>query len=359
MGENILIDISVDEFLKKENVIPVDVRSPGEFAEGSIHGAINIPLFGDAQREEIGTIYKQVSPEKARWRAMEFVSPAIPALLTQIKELNKDGRVPVLFCWRGGMRSKAIATFADFAGVHAYRIEGGYRAYREAILEQIPSLIPDHTVVFHGMTGVGKTDILLNLKEKGYPVLDLEGLAGHKGSIFGAIGPKDMSKNQKTFDSLLFARLSELKGSPFIIVEAESKRIGKVSQPEELLIKKVGGFHFYLEASLETRVERIYNEYVEPFYQEDWYYHQVNEKFSVIQKRIKNPEINRTVTEALEKGDYRSFIRFLLEEYYDPRYHHKQLEYEGDFIHINTDNEEEAVATIVAKIDEVYAKLHS
>ncbi len=291
-----MIDITVEELLNNEkNFIPVDVRSPEEFKEGTIPGAINIPLFGDTEREEIGTIYKQVGQEQAKWRAMEIVSPTLPALLTQIRGLRKDGSIPVLFCWRGGMRSKAVAAFAEFAGIGIYRIEGGYRAYRQFILESIPSLIPDHTVVLHGMTGVGKTDILAKLQKQGYPVLDLEGIAAHKGSIFGAMGPTDESNNQKTFDSLLFSRLLELKGSPFIMVEAESKRIGKVTQPEELLIKKIGGVHFYLEASLETRVERINSEYVEPFYLEDWFHNQVSEKFGVIQKRIKNQEIKEAV----------------------------------------------------------------
>lgn len=359
MGDNNLIDISVEELFIKENLIPVDVRSPGEFLEGTIPGAVNIPLFGDIERKEIGTIYKQVGPEQAKWRAMEIVSPAIPALLSQIKELNKDGTIPVLFCWRGGMRSKAVATFGEFSGVKAYRIEGGYRAYRQYILEQIPSLIPDHTVVLHGMTGVGKTEILLKLQERGYPVLDLEGIAAHKGSIFGAIGPSDKSNNQKTFDSLLFSRLFELKGSPFVMVEAESKRIGKVSQPEELLIKKVGGFHFYLDASLLTRVERIYKDYVEPFYQDDWFYNFVLGKFEVMQKRIKNPDVKAAIGESLEKKNFKDFIKLLLEYYYDPRYHHKQSEYEGDFVHINTDNLEEAVENISAKIDEIYVRLLS
>lgn len=353
-----MIDITIEELLNNEkNFIPVDVRSPGEFKEGTIPGAVNIPIFGDAEREEIGTIYKQVGQEQAKWRAMEIVSPDLPALLTQIRGLHKDGSMPVLFCWRGGMRSKAVASFAEFAGTKVYRIEGGYRAYRQYILERIPSIIPEHTVVLHGMTGVGKTNILDKLQQQGYPVLDLEGIAAHKGSIFGAMGPADESNNQKTFDSLLFSRLLELKGSPYIMVEAESKRIGKVTQPEELLIKKIGGVHFYLEASLETRVERIYSEYVEPFYQEDWFHNQVTEKFGVIQKRIKNQEIKAVVSESVEQRNYKNFIRFILEHYYDPRYHHKQLEYEGEFIHINTDNEGRAVKEISAKLDEIFSKL--
>ncbi|MDF2903964.1 MAG: tRNA 2-selenouridine synthase [Bacillus sp. (in: firmicutes)] len=353
-----MIDISVEEFFEKQNAVPVDVRSPEEYEEGTIPGAINVPLFNNIVRKEIGTIYKQVGQDHAKWRAMELVSPYIPTLLSQIKELTKNGLVPVLFCWRGGMRSRAVATFLEFSGIPVYRIEGGYRAYRQYILEQIPSIIPNKAVVLHGMTGVGKTDILIKLQEQGYPVLDLEGIAAHKGSIFGAMGNSGGGNNQKTFDALLFSRLKELKESSFLIVEAESKRIGKVTQPQELLDKKIGGLQIYIHASIASRVERIYREYVEPYYLEQWFYDQVKEKMSVIQKRIKDLTIRAAIIEELENRNYKQFIKLLLEYYYDPRYTHKLFEYGEEFIHINTDNQAEVINEIATIIDQSFSKLH-
>jgi tRNA 2-selenouridine synthase len=350
-----LIDITVEEFLKNKKLVPVDVRSPEEFEEGTILGAVNIPLFDNLVRKEIGTIYKQIGPKQAQWRAMELVSPYIPTLLSQIKELAKEDAIPTLFCWRGGMRSKAVATFLEFAGFPVHRIEGGFRAYRQYSLEKIPTLIPDKTVVLHGMTGVGKTDILLKLQAKGYPVLDLEAMANHKGSIFGGMGPTPLGNNQKTFDALLFTRLLELTGSPFVIVEAESKRIGKITQPEELLIKKLGGVHLHLYADISTRVDRIYQEYVEPFHHEDWFHEQVKEKFAVIGKRIKNLEVKAEITDDLAKQNYKNFIKLLLEHYYDSRYQYKQTEYEGEFIQINTDHVDEAVDEIATHIDQEFS----
>lgn len=350
-----LLDISVETFLSMRNAIAVDVRSPEEYKESSIPNAVNIPLFDDEQRKEIGTIYKQIGAEQAKWRAMELISPKLPSLLAQIRDLAKDGHIPVLFCWRGGMRSKSVATFMEFAGFSVHRIEGGYRAYRQEILEQIPRLIPAKTVVLHGMTGVGKTEILKKLDQKGFPILDLEGLAAHKGSIFGAMGPDHDGNNQKTFDSMLFSRLGQLKDFSYLIVEAESKRIGKITQPEELLITKLGGVHFYLEASMTSRVERIYHEYVEPFYQEPWFYPQVIEKFDRIQKRIKDVDIRSEIALALDNQNYQEFIKLLLEHYYDPRYQHKQLEYEGEFIHVKADNADLASETIAAKLEEVFS----
>jgi tRNA 2-selenouridine synthase len=355
MEVSTLIDIAVEHFLNLQNAVPVDVRSPQEFNEGTIPGAVNVPLFDDAVRSEIGTIYKLEGQEQAKWRAMELVSPKLPDILSQIKDLQKAGRIPVVFCWRGGMRSKSVATFLEFSGVPAYRLEGGYRAYRQYILEKIPELIPEKSVVLHGMTGVGKTDILIKLEEHGYPVLDLEAMAAHKGSIFGAIGENTEGNNQKTFDALLFTRLREIMDSPYFLVEAESKRIGRVTQPEELLIKKQGGIHFFLYSSIANRVERIYQDYVAPFYQEDWFHPQVKEKFALIQKRIKNLEIKNAIIEALEAENYRLFILLLLEHYYDPRYEHKQSEYEGDFIEINTDDEDEAVNKIAEQLERLFS----
>ncbi|MGJ7921521.1 tRNA 2-selenouridine(34) synthase MnmH [Neobacillus sp. LXY-4] len=352
-----LIDISIEEFFKKKNAVPVDVRSPEEFSEGTIPGAINIPLFNDVQRKEVGTIYKQVGQEQAKWRAMELVSPSLPSMLAKIKDLAADGSDPVLFCWRGGMRSKSVATFLEFSGYPVYRIEGGYKAYRQNILEKLPSMVPDKMVVLHGMTGVGKTEILAQLSEKGYPVLDLEGLAAHKGSIFGSINPSHFDgNNQKTFDGLLYSRLSELNNASYLIVEAESKRIGKVTQPPELLDKKYAGLHFYLYSSIPNRVERIYREYVEPFYREDWFHPQVKEKLSVIIKRVKNITVKEALETELENQHYRPFISLLLEHYYDPRYQHKLDEYGGEFIKIDADHQDEAVYEIAEKIEAEFSK---
>lgn len=347
-------DISIDDFFIMDKAVPIDVRSPEEFKESTIPNAVNIALFNDEERKEIGTIYKQIGPENAKWRAMEIVAPKLPELLTKIKNLSEAGSEPVLFCWRGGMRSQSMATFLDYAGISVRRIVGGYRAYREYILKQIPLLIPKQTVVLHGMTGVGKTDILIQLSNIGYPVLDLEGAAAHKGSIFGAMGPANDGNNQKTFDALLFTRLKQLQGASYIMVEAESKRIGKVTQPEELLITKKGGIHFIIEASLETRVKRIYHEYVEPFLDQEWFYPQVKVKFDRIQRRIHDENIKVAVTGALEQQNYHEFIRLLLLYYYDPRYEHKQLEYEGEFYHINSDDVDDAARQIAIKLDKVF-----
>ncbi|RSD26194.1 tRNA 2-selenouridine(34) synthase MnmH [Mesobacillus subterraneus] len=329
-------DISVQELTNSKNYIPVDVRAPIEHQESPIPGSINIPLFSDEERKEIGTLYKKSGEEAAKWRAMEIVSPKLPALLSEIKDLKKSGAEPVVHCWRGGMRSKSVASFLEFAGLPSIRLEGGYKAYREYILEQIPKMLPEKTVVFHGMTGTGKTEILKQLQEKGFPVVDLEQIANHRGSIFGMIGMGE-AHNQKTFDALLFERLKEIQGANYFIIEAESKRIGRAAQPEDMLEKKEKGFHFLIRSSIPKRVERIYNEYVLPFKGEKWFMDEVHEKVSKLLRRV-NHEIAPSLEKALIEENFRLLIELLLVHYYDPRYGHALQGYEGPFIEIDADD---------------------
>lgn len=328
-------DISVQELISSRKYIPVDVRAPIEHKDSAIPGSVNIPLFTDDERQEIGTLYKKSGEKAAKWRAMEIVAPKLPRLLSEIKDLKKAGAEPVIHCWRGGMRSQSVALFLEYSGISAYRLEGGYRAYREYVLKKIPELLPHKAVVLHGMTGTGKTDILKVLQEKGYPVIDLEQMANHRGSIFGMIGMGE-SRNQKTFDALLFHRLTEITESNYFIVEAESKRIGRAAQPDEIIAKKADGIHFLVKSSIPKRVERIYQEYVHPFKQEVWFEEEVQEKVTKLLRRIPG-DAATSLQLALKEKNYHELIEILLIHYYDPRYGHALQEYPGPFLEIDAD----------------------
>ncbi|MDR6998257.1 tRNA 2-selenouridine(34) synthase MnmH [Neobacillus niacini] len=348
-------EINAEDLYKLNNPVIIDVRSPIEFKDGAIPGAINVPLFSDEERAIIGTIYKHEGQAAAKWRAMELVSPKIPDMLQTIKVIASKGDELIINCWRGGMRSNAVVTFLEFAGIYSWRLVGGYKAYRQYILSQIPTMFPEKAVVLHGLTGVGKTVILKKLRSKGYPVLDLEEMAGHRGSIFGTIGLGD-GHNQKTFDSLLFKGLKEIQGSSYFLIEAESKRIGKAVQPEELMEKKLRGINFYVHSPIGQRVNLLIDEYVTPYETEPWYEEKIRDGLEKVLRRVTNAEIKNGLTEALQNRSYPELIELLLEHYYDPRYDYKRYEYEGDFIDIPADNPDEAAEKIIYHLERLSLK---
>ena len=180
---------------KKEAHTIVDVRSPMEFHEATIPGSINIPVFNDEERAEVGTIYKQIGKEAAMDRGLAIFSQKLPAFIQAFKQVETPLTV---FCWRGGMRSKTAATVLDLMGIHANQLSGGIRSYRRWVVQVLEEAdFRPELLVLNGNTGSGKTAILRHLLKKAYPVIDFEKMAGHRGSIFGQIGQHP--SNQKNF----------------------------------------------------------------------------------------------------------------------------------------------------------------
>lgn len=322
-------DAGYEEIQKIEKKVMIDVRSEGEYAESHIPGAINIPIFNDEERGQVGTVYKQVGQDQARELGLRIASAKLPDLIHSIQQAAGDQQ-PVIYCWRGGMRSKSVASVLDLMGVPAVRLEGGYRAYREYVKERIDNFqlrVP--CVVIHGMTGVGKTELLRRLAEDGEPVLDLEGLAGHKGSAFGSIG--EAPRNQRMFESLLLERLDELADSPYIIIEAESRRIGRVNLPDWLLRAKENGFHILLEAPTLIRVKRTLAQYVvdDPEFQ-----NKIAGAMSAIEKKL-TPEDRAVGWGAIEHHRFEELVAMLLVKYYDPRYRHSMEQYDAEFLKLD------------------------
>ena len=340
-------DITVEQLLKlrkNDEITVVDVRSPKEFRDATIPGSVNIPLFDDEERKQVGTLYKQVSVEAAKQRGIEIVSRKLPAFINEFKAIPRQIAV---FCWRGGMRSKAAATLLSLAGLRVSRLVGGYRSFRRWVVGTLDTFeFKPHAIVLNGLTGSGKTKLLRRLAAEGYPVLDLEAMAGHRGSIFGQVGLEP--NNQKTFDSLIALELLELNEQPYVIMEAESRRLGKVCLPSFLMEAKRKGTHLFVDIPAEARVESILSEY-EPAK----HHQECMAAFSRIKRRIHTP-VAAEIERLLGEGAYAGAVALLLRYYYDPRYEHAFRQYDHEPIVCRGNDVEEALAAVKSAIRSLF-----
>ncbi len=240
----------------------IDVRSEGEFAEDHIPGAINLPVLNNAERERVGTIYKQVSSFDAKKIGAALVSANISRHIGSILQDRPRNWKPLVYCWRGGGRSGSLAHVLAQIGWKVGQLDGGYKAYRRAILEELPALPArfDWRVVC-GMTGTGKSQLLRALKAQGAQVLDLEDLAAHRGSVLGNL-PDAPQPAQKMFESRVWHALKHLSQDQPVFVESESRKIGKLRVPAELIDAMWQSACVVIEAPIPVRVALLKDEYV-------------------------------------------------------------------------------------------------
>ena len=242
-----------------DNVI--DTRSPAEYALDHIPGALNAPVLDDEERARVGTIYKQVSPFEARKLGAALVARNVSLHIENLFRNNGKGWRPLVYCWRGGMRSGAMAHVLREVGWEARTLAGGYKAYRRWVVGELDALAPRFSYrVVHGPTGSGKSRYLKSLAAQGEQVLDLEALAAHRGSVLGAL-PGKPQPSQKLFESRLRAALAAFDAGRPVFVEAESKKIGQLQVPDTLIGAMRASECLRLETPLETRVELLLGEY--------------------------------------------------------------------------------------------------
>lgn len=318
----------IDKNKIDESHVLIDVRSPSEYKSETIPGAINIPIFDDKERELIGTIYNQESIEKAKKLGIEIGSSHLPNIYEKVSQLDKKYNNLVFFCARGGFRSSSLVSLFKSIGINALKLDGGYKGYRKYINEHLPIEVEKiQFAVLYGNTGTGKTDILKSLKNHGMDVLDLEGCANHRGSILGSVG-LGKQNTQKMFESLVYNSLKNRKTN-FVFVEGESKRIGKDIIPDYLYNSMNRGINIKIEASMETRINILFEEYV----------HDTDREliFSLdnLRKYLGDKNIDKYI-ELINNHEYKKVIEELIIKYYDPLYDYRNRNYSKVFYNDDT-----------------------
>jgi len=298
--------IEVQDALKLDAVF-VDTRTPKEYEEATIPNAINIPLFSNEERAVVGTIYTKVGKNEAIEKGMEFVSGHLPNILNEFNKY-KDRKI-VVFCWRGGMRSKSIVSLLDSLGFDVYQLNGGHKAFRRYVLERLETYkFNFRLIVLHGLTGSGKTEILKKFKNS----IDLEDLAQHRNSMLGGVGLKPRS--QKMFDALLLKKLDELKNEKYVLIEGESRRLGNLNLPNLLFSEMKKGINVKIDSPIDDRVKRIVKEYGN---------HKVEIKEILPRfKRLMSKKDFNMINEFLCNGELEEAALILLKDYYDKKYGH-------------------------------------
>ncbi|MCE3228688.1 MAG: selU [Bacteroidetes bacterium] len=292
----------------KGNVI--DVRSPKEFAQGHVPGATNIPLFSNEERAVVGTIYKQKGREEAIVKGLEIVGPKMAGLVLKARELAQENTLYV-HCWRGGMRSGSVAWLLEMYGLKVFTLKRGYKAFRTFALTSFNT--PKNILLLSGRTGSGKTLILHKLKELGEQVVDLEGLAKHKGSAFGALGETE-PPTQEQFENELCVRFMNMNPEREVWLEDEARLIGKKVIPEGLWTQMREAKIKYVNLPFEERVNYLVKEYGKFPMQ------QLEESILKITKRLGNEQTKDCIN-ALKENDLKTTCEICL-KYYDKSYEH-------------------------------------
>jgi tRNA 2-selenouridine synthase len=305
------VKLPIEKFLPLTDEWPlVDVRSPAEYAQGHIPGAINIPLFDNEERAAVGIRYKQGGNENAVMLGLEIVGPKLADMARQARRTARNKRL-LVHCWRGGMRSASMAWLFETAGLKVTILEGGYKAYRRYIREQFSK--EAKMIVLGGYTGSGKTDILKQLEKQGEQFLDIEGIANHKGSAFGHLGQEPQPTNEQ-FENNLADAWRKFDFQKTIWVEDESRVLGRCSIPDPLFRQMRNSRLLKIIIPRPEREKRLVREYGE-LAQEGLF-----QSLEKIQQRLGGLATNEA-RQALATGDMKKVAEITL-FYYDKSYRH-------------------------------------
>jgi tRNA 2-selenouridine synthase len=307
----VVVDIA--EFLKLSEIHPIlDVRTPAEYEHGHIPYALNLPLFTNEERVIVGTLYKQKGKQPAVLKGLELVGPKLHEYVNQAIPLDQNGTF-LVHCWRGGMRSSSMAWFLETYGFKCILLRGGYKAYRNYVLESFNE--QKNIVVLGGKTGTGKTMILHELQGLGDQIIDLEKLACHKGSTFGALGEKPQP-TQEQFENNLSDKLSKIEPGKICWIENESRKVGKDILPSGLWDQMQNAKVVTINLPVEERLNFLVNEYGKYSKEE------LIAATERIGRHLGGQHVKAAV-EALENNDYKTAFEICL-VYYDKTYGYGQ-----------------------------------
>lgn len=295
----------------------IDVRSPKEFAEGSVPDGVNIALFDDDERALVGTIYRHGGQGKAVERGLEVVEAKLADFVEMFRPFQ--GSELAVFCARGGMRSRSVVNLLVQYGFTAWQLSGGYKEYRRVVQEKLNAFSPG-LIVLHGLTGTGKTRLLHELDH----AIDLEDLAQHQSSLFGALNRRP--RTQKGFDASFHKLIGELKGEPYFI-EGESRKMGDIYLPESLAVAMKRGRLVLVTAPLAERVARIVADYP---VDDEATYAAVVDILHKLKPHLGSGLVDH-LCDLLKKGDLSELVRILLVDYYDKRYENSLGKYSFEF----------------------------
>ncbi len=301
--------IDISRFLSLAEKIPVvDVRSPSEFNSGHIPGAFNIPLFDDKERETVGIKYKKEGRSKAIIEGIKLAGPKMHFKLHEALKIAKDGKL-LVHCWRGGMRSETMGWLFSLGDIDTEILDRGYKAYRNYILTALSE--KRKTIILGGMTGSSKTLILRHLKKQGQQVIDLEELANHKGSAFGALGQPPQPSSEH-FANLLFNEWKQINKNLPVWIEDESRNIGNVFMPDDFYNNLQDSPTIILLMKIKKRLPRLMEEY--STYPPEL----LKESIMKINKRL-GGDNTKDALDAVDKGDLAKAVEIVL-KYYDKAY---------------------------------------
>ncbi len=293
----------------------IDARSEGEYAEDFIPGAINHPVLHNEERARVGTLNKVASAFEAKRMGAALVSRNIADMLEQHFADKQRDWAPLIYCWRGGKRSRSLTLVLREIGFKAVQLDGGYKAYRARVAQELTELPKRFNyVTICGCTGTGKTALLLALRDAGAQVIDLEGLANHKGSLLGE-HVTTPQPTQKRFDSLLWSALGALDPTRPVFVESESKKIGLVQMPESMRERMAAGECVWLDVPVAARVAHLRGEYE----------HFVNDPALLMQKlaplkALRGGDMLARWQTLATAGNVDGVVESLLVDHYDPLY---------------------------------------